>query len=123
MANLSAEQSAQVGNVVATTSEYVKQLNDALNAAFHTNKDELASQLLTKLQDAINLKAAAVDLQNITTLDALKPAVINFQTTAKKLSDQKVQIDAIVNAVGTIATVISTINQIAASVAKLVTML
>lgn len=123
MTNLSAAQSTQLEIVVASTSDYVKQLNDALNAAFHANNDDLASKLLSKLQEAIALKAAAINLQTIATTNALKPEVANFQVEAKKLSDQKLQIDAIVNAVGTIATVISTINQIAAGAAKLLTLL
>jgi hypothetical protein len=117
--DVSTTQSSLIQPVVATTTDYLKQISDALNVATHAGDDANVQALLPRFQDAIDLKAAAVNLQTIATLENLGPAVAGLKATVATLNAQKLQIDRIVNAIGTVATVISTINQIAGAVAKL----
>ena len=123
MADVDADQVAQVNEVVAASSEYVKQISAALTATFHADNDALAAQLLDKLHEAIDAKTQAINLQTVTTVAGLKQAVANFQITARKLEDQKAQIDHIVQAVGLAEQVIATINRIGSEAAVLAAML
>lgn len=119
MTQTSTDQKTEIANAVAQSSTLVTQLRAALNQAGQENRDDIVQALLPKLQEAIDLQAAAVNLQTIATVEALKPAASNFQTTANKLKAETAQIDKAVKIVGTVATVLSTISQIATTAASL----
>ena len=104
---------------LAAVNAYVAKLQTAQHDAAVAGKMSIVQQLSGPFWNANLLEEQLVGLRTMTDIDSLNGAIATVKQTTATLDNQKKQIDAIVKAVGTAATVISVITSVVAAVAKL----
>jgi hypothetical protein len=120
MAATTPQQNAAIDAVITKLHTLAAQIQDGFNAADNAGDDARAMQLADWHHQVLQREFDAGNLRIIATANALQPAVDSLATQVKTLTDQRQQIDAAVNAIGTVATVLATISQLATAISSLV---
>lgn len=108
-----------INSAIDAAQKYIDTLKAALTAAANEGNSGLATRIESRLLDANALEENLTGMLTIETAAELKTAVGEVSQVTRTLELQRGQIDSIVRAVGTAATVLDDISAISAAVAKL----
>ena len=113
MAVLTADQVTDIHAAIDAVQKYVDTLQDALGDASAAGNMGAATSIETRYDDAQLLESQLKGLLTLSAAESLQAAVLSLSNTTNVLQQQKTQIDAVVAAIGTAATVLGDIAAIA----------
>jgi Zn-dependent M16 (insulinase) family peptidase len=108
-----------INSAIDAAQNYIETLKVALAAVANKGNSVLATRLGSRLLDANALEENLTGMLTIATIEDLKTAIGEVSQVTQVLDRQKGQIDAMIKAVGSAATVMNDIASISAAVAKL----
>ncbi len=108
-----------INGAIDAVQNYMETLKTALAAAANKGNQGLATRIESRFLDASALEESLTDMLTMDTIDDLKTAVGEVSQVTQTLDRQKSQIDSMIKAVGSAATVVDEIAAVAAAVAKL----
>jgi hypothetical protein len=120
MPTLTSTQIDDINEAIDAVQRYIDNLQSALAAAANAGNTAAATTIESRYDDAQLLESKLKALLTINEANSLQASVQSINTTTAILQQQKTQIDNVVKAVDTAATVLGDITSIAAAVAKLV---
>ncbi len=108
-----------INSAIKAVQEYIETLKIALAAAANKGNRGLATRIESRFLDANALEASLTGMLTIDTIDDLKAAVGDVSQVTQTLDRQRSQINSMINAIGSAATVLDDIAAVVAAVAKL----
>jgi hypothetical protein len=108
-----------IADALGKLNAFIASLQAAQHDAAVAGNMSLVQQLSGPFWDANSLEERLVGLRTMTDINSLKVAITSVKRTTATLNRQKTQIDAMVKAVGTAATMVHDIAAVAAAIAKL----
>ena len=108
-----------INSAIEAVQGYIETLKLALVAAANKGNSGLATRIESRCLDANALEESLTGMLTIDTIDDLKTAIGEVSQVTQTLDRQKIQIDSMIKAVGSAATVVDEIAAVSAAVAKL----